>query len=95
MTKERLLYLSELVDRVNKEVNATVSLEYSRYSSLHVTIFYCGRETASRMFDEHEGIENRYPDLTFGDTHLEKAEKFLRVLLASAEHYPPMRREAA
>lgn len=90
MTHERLLYLAHMVDRVNREVNATASIEYCKSCSIHITMFH-GSETVSRMFDEYDGDNNRYFDITFGDAELVKAEAFMRMLLNSAKAYPPMR----
>jgi hypothetical protein len=80
MSHERLLYLAHLIDRVNREVDVIAILNYSNYSSIHITNFH-GNETSSQMFDEHEGDNARYDDITFGDKDLVKAEAFLLDML--------------
>lgn len=92
MSHERLLYLAHLVDRINTEVDAAASITYEKFSNhIHITIF-AGKTNSigSRTFDESTYSKSEY-DMTYGDKDLVKAEAFMRMLLRSAQYYPPMR----
>lgn len=88
MTRERFGQLFDLVDEVNRKVNANVSIEHGkRQDSVHIMMFYVDE---GRTFFTEYGFEDY--DVTNNDDDLVKAECFLRLLLASAEHCEVMRR---
>ena len=92
MTHERLLYLAHLVDRVNTEINATAAIQYGKNNqSIYISMFYAkmGGDYGWHAFHSDDGW-NTY-ESTNKDTDLVKAECFLRGLLRSAAHHPPMR----
>ena len=92
MTHERLLYLAHLVDRVNTEINASAAIQYGKNEqSIYVLMFYAkiDNDYGWHAFHTSDGYDTY--ESTNHDTELMKAECFLRLLLNSAKHYPPMR----
>lgn len=86
MTKERFSELFNLVDEVNKKVYAAVSLEHCKWNDrVHISLFY---SQESRTFTNDKFT---YDGCVLDDADMTCAEAFMKLLLASAEHYEPMR----
>lgn len=91
MTRERFNHLLDMVDELNEKLKVDASLDHSKYGDrLHITLFYV--PTVSRVFNTYKYMTSDW-DYTGNDTDLIKGEAFMRMLLASAEHFPEMRCE--
>ena len=92
MTKERLLYLAHLVDRINTEINASAAIQYGKNEqSIYVLMFYAKMDNdyGWHAFHTSDGYDTY--ESTNNDIELVKAECFLRMLLKSAKYHLPMR----
>ena len=91
ISKERLMYLIDLVDEVNEKVNAAVSLEHGKFQDdLYISLFYTVPREMRRFAT---GIAGASYSTTAYDDGLIKGEAFLKMLLREAECYEPMRRK--
>lgn len=87
MTRHRLIELINLVDDFNRKVYANATFSHDRYGDeIHITMHYC-REGV--CFTTCDGDTRRI--IRYNDSDLVKAEAFMKMLMASAEHYEPMK----
>lgn len=89
ISKERLMYLIDLVDEVNEKVNAAVSLGHGKFQDrLYIMLFYTEPRELRLFATEIAG--DSYSTTEYDDG-LIKGEAFLKMLLREAECYEPVR----
>ena len=94
MTTERIMQIINLADECNSKLYVGITYSHSKWSDdIHISMFYTAskdRPSEYRVFSTfYIGPEDEVKN----DTNLEKAEAFMRMLLATAEHCEEMRRE--
>ena len=86
MTRERLNYLTDLVDEVNEKVYVSASIEHGlNEDNIFVSLFYQG-------YKQYVGFCTKDYSMDY-DHELERGEAFLKGLLAEAQANSKARRE--
>ena len=86
----RIAELMELIDLFNQQFNgiATLSLT-SRGADIHVTMCHV-RKSSYKCFETEDTFPASWHNVC-GDTNLEKAEAFMKMLIRAADHCEAMR----